>query len=89
MPRFRPGPALPLVNDIEKFDRLARPNYGLSDNKQGGSGSLNVEVLTEGRTVPKSRVRCREKSNSLTILLSEHFKRVGFKSKTQWTPYHY
>ncbi len=41
---------MPTHYDID-FDRLARPNYGLSDNKQGGSGSLNVEVLTEGRTV--------------------------------------
>jgi hypothetical protein len=38
------------VNDIEKYDRMARRNYGLSDN-QGRPSSLNIDVLTKGRMV--------------------------------------
>ena len=36
------------VNDIEKYDRMARRNYGLSEN-QGESGSLNLNVLAGRR----------------------------------------
>ena len=35
---------------LEKFDRLARRNYGLSNN-QGESGSLRLSVLGRGRTL--------------------------------------
>ena len=39
------------VHDIEKYDRLARRNYGLSDN-QGESSSLNLNILAgRGRTL--------------------------------------
>jgi hypothetical protein len=38
------------VNDIEKYDRMARRNYGLSDN-QGRPSSLNIDVFTKGRMV--------------------------------------
>ena len=32
------------IDDIEKYERLARRNHGLSDN-QAGSSSLNLHVL--------------------------------------------
>jgi hypothetical protein len=40
------------VDDIEKYDRMARRNYGLSD-KEDGSGTLNLNVLAGrgGRTI--------------------------------------
>ena len=41
---MQPESILDRVHDIEKYDRLARRNYGLSDN-QAGSGSLDVRVL--------------------------------------------
>ena len=48
---MQPDSILDRVDDIEKYDRLARRNYGLSDN-QAGSGSLDVRVLAgRGRTL--------------------------------------
>jgi hypothetical protein len=47
---MQPNSTLDRGNDIEKYDRLAPRNYGLSD-KQGGSSSLNVKVLTGGGTI--------------------------------------
>jgi hypothetical protein len=35
------------VDDIEKYDRVARRNYGLSDNQPAPS-SLSVNVLAHG-----------------------------------------
>jgi hypothetical protein len=46
-----PNSVLDRVSDIEKYDRLARRNYGLSDN-QGESSSLNLNILSgRGRTL--------------------------------------
>lgn len=48
---MQPDSILDRVNDIEKYDRLARRNYGLSEN-QGRSSSLSLNVLAgRGRTV--------------------------------------
>lgn len=66
---MQPDSILDPVNEIEKYDRLAHCNYGLSD-KKGRSGSLELNVLTAGgRTIiavdqrPKSdafgQVSCR------------------------------
>ncbi len=33
------------IHEVEKFDRMARRNYGLSDGKQTG-GSLSLSILT-------------------------------------------
>ena len=41
-----PDSVLNRVHDIEKYDRIARRNYGLSDNK--AAGTLNVNVLASG-----------------------------------------
>jgi len=41
---MQPDSILDRVSGIEKYDRLARRNYGLSDN-QAGSGSLDLNVL--------------------------------------------
>jgi hypothetical protein len=41
---MQPGSILARVNEIEKYDRLARRNYGLSDN-QAARSSLDVRVL--------------------------------------------
>ena len=41
---MQPDSILDRVNDIEKYDRLARRNYGVSDN-QTESGILNLNVL--------------------------------------------
>ena len=48
---MQPDSILDRVHDIEKYDRLARRNYGLSD-KADGSGSLSLNVLSGrgGRT---------------------------------------
>ena len=42
---MQPKSILDRVHDLERYDRLARRNYGLSDT-QAGSGSLNLNVLT-------------------------------------------
>jgi hypothetical protein len=49
--KMPPDSILDRVNDIEKYDRLARRNYGLSD-KQADAGSLSLNVLSGrgGRT---------------------------------------
>jgi hypothetical protein len=48
---MQPNSILDRVNDIQKYDRLARRNYGLFD-KQSGACSLDVNVLTgRGRTL--------------------------------------
>jgi hypothetical protein len=41
---MQPDSILDRVNDIEKYDRLARRNYGLSD-KEGDSGTLSLNIL--------------------------------------------
>jgi hypothetical protein len=55
-----PNSILDRVHDIEKYDRMSRRNYGLSD-KQGDSGSLNMHVLAGrgGRT----RIAIEQQSN--------------------------
>ena len=45
---MQPDSILDRVHDIEKYDRLARRNYGLSDN-QIESGILNLNVLVGRR----------------------------------------
>jgi len=48
---MQPDSILDRVSNIEKYDRLARRNSGLSDNK-GGSGMLNLNVLAgRGRAI--------------------------------------
>jgi hypothetical protein len=48
---MQPDSILDRVNDIEKYDRIARRNYGLSDN-QSDSGTLNLNILAgRGRTL--------------------------------------
>jgi hypothetical protein len=47
---MQPDSILDRVDDIEKYDRIARRNYGLGDN-QAGSGTLNIAALTTGRTL--------------------------------------
>ena len=48
---MQPDSILDRVNDIEKLDRLARRNYGLSDNQERPS-SLNLDILCgRGRTL--------------------------------------
>jgi hypothetical protein len=48
---MQPNSILDRVHDIEKYDRLARRNYGLPDN-QSGSNSLNLNILAgRGRTL--------------------------------------
>jgi 7,8-dihydro-6-hydroxymethylpterin-pyrophosphokinase len=56
---MRPNSILDRVNDIEKYDRLARRNYGLSDN-QGRPRSLNIDVLTQGRSVIRGKQQPNE-----------------------------
>jgi hypothetical protein len=47
---MQPDSILDRVNDIEKYDRLARRNYGLFENQERPS-SLNLDVLCgRGRT---------------------------------------
>ena len=48
---MQPDCILDRVHDIEKYDRLARRNYGVSDNERRSS-SLDVNVLAgRGRMV--------------------------------------
>jgi hypothetical protein len=48
---MQPNSILDRVNDIEKYDRLARRNYGLSDKQDKAQGTLNLNVLAgRGRT---------------------------------------
>ena len=48
---MQPDSILDRVHEIEKYDRLARRNYGVSD-KESGSGALNLNVLAgRGRMV--------------------------------------
>jgi hypothetical protein len=47
---MQPDSILDRVHDIEKLDRVARRNYGLSES-QSGTGTLNIAALTSGRTL--------------------------------------
>jgi hypothetical protein len=41
---MQPGAILDGIHEVEKFDRMARRNYGLADG-QGTGGNLNVNIL--------------------------------------------
>lgn len=41
---MEPGAVLKGIHEIEKYDRMARRNFGLGDST--GGGSLNVNILT-------------------------------------------
>ena len=45
-----PEEILDRADQVERYDRVARRNYGL-DNVHGGTGTLNVAVLAGGRAV--------------------------------------
>jgi hypothetical protein len=45
-----PAEILGRADQVDKYDRVARRNYGL-DNVAGGTGTLNVAVLAGGRAV--------------------------------------
>nr|MDQ6938575.1 hypothetical protein [Verrucomicrobiota bacterium] len=42
---MEPAEILEGIHEIEKYDRVARRNYGLADGQQTG-GSLSVQILT-------------------------------------------
>jgi hypothetical protein len=42
---MQPAAILDGMHEIEKYDRMARRNYGLSDNQQSG-GMLSLRILT-------------------------------------------
>jgi hypothetical protein len=53
LPHLEAMPAeeiLDRADQVERYDRLARRNYGL-DNPASGSGALNLNVLCGGRAV--------------------------------------
>jgi hypothetical protein len=47
--RMQPGDVLDGIHEIEKFDKMARRNYGLGDSTVGGSLSINVLTNQAGR----------------------------------------
>jgi len=84
------------VHDIENYDRLARRNYGLSDN-QDGSGSLNLNVLAgRGRTLiaieSQSDVvnttstpgSLRGKTSSVRVTPGAHRSKYGYDNKIEY-----
>lgn len=44
-----PAEVLESIHEVEKFDRMARRTYGLSE--QGGSGTLSLSVLTKDAAI--------------------------------------
>lgn len=50
---MEPGDVLEGIHEIEKYDRMARRNFGLGDSTVGGS--LSVLVLTNQAAVTVSR----------------------------------
>ena len=50
---MQPGEVLEGIHEIEKYDRMARRNFGLGDSTV--SGSLNLAVLTNQAVVQISR----------------------------------
>jgi hypothetical protein len=56
---MQPELILERVNESEKYDRIARRNYGLSDN-QAGSCSLDLHVLAGAVDVPTSSAKLLE-----------------------------
>lgn len=53
---MQPSAILEGIHEIEKYDRLARRNYGLSDS-DGAGGVLSVRVLTQGAAIELSAAR--------------------------------
>lgn len=51
---MQPGEVLEGIHEIEKYDRMARRNYGLTDST-GAGGSLSINVLTNQAAVVVSR----------------------------------
>jgi hypothetical protein len=51
---MQPGDVLEGIHEIEKYDRMARRNFGLSDSS-GAGGSLNIAVLTNQAAVTVSK----------------------------------
>lgn len=46
---MKPGVVLDKIHEVEKFDRIARRTFGLSDS--AGGGSLSVNILTRQAVV--------------------------------------
>jgi hypothetical protein len=46
---MKPAKVLGSIHEVEKFDRVARRTYGLSE--QGGTGSLSLDVLTRDAVI--------------------------------------
>jgi hypothetical protein len=47
---MEPSDVINGIHEIEKFDRMARRNFGLGDGKQTG-GSLSLRILTGGTAI--------------------------------------
>jgi hypothetical protein len=53
---MEPDAILKGIHEMEKYDKMARRNFGLSDSS-GAGGALSVRVLTEGAAVEVSAAR--------------------------------
>lgn len=78
---MQPDSILDRVDDIEKYDRIARRNFGLSDT-QTGSGSLNLNVLAGGDRVLVQIVEPSEQNPSVKTVdsSSPYFRPSPFTS---------
>jgi hypothetical protein len=47
---MQPAAILDSIHEIEKYDRMARRNFGLGDS-DGAGGALSVRVLTQGAAI--------------------------------------